>query len=298
MYDFHKIKSKECNNCFSHPLFRRGSKHLIKEIKRKVGNIEEQTKTETQKNNNSVDLLSTIQELNKRLAKLEAREKSYEDLLKDYKEMKEKNMQLESHIKYFTQTMSDNCMQLINTSQSKNGTSSNNPFGSNSLYNNSPLNGYFGYYLPNKPLSPVGLNPPDDFMIIEAPSKSLIEEVKEDVGMTYKRNMQQRPYEGDTPIISPKIIRSQPSPGISPAILAFPFNPAVDDNTEREPSYLKEMELSPLRYWTRVGDGKRVNADIKLEVNAMNKDKKIQEAINTKKLVSTYNETGFEQNKG
>jgi len=278
MYGFHKTKSKESNNCFSHELFRRGDRHLIKEIKRKVANTEEQTKIETQKNNKSVDLLATIQKLNERLVKLETREKNYEDLLKDYKEMKERNMQLENHIKYFTQIMTDNAMHLINTSQSKSGSSPNNLFGGNSPYNSSSLSGYFGYYLPNKPLSPVGLNASDNLMMMEALSKTLIEEVKEDVGMRYKGSVQKSsmPYEGDVSIISPKAIRAQPSPGINPVVLTSPFNPTVDGNTEREPNYLREMELSPLRHWARVEDGKKVNADSRLELNIMSGDKKMQ----------------------
>eukprot|EP00826_Nyctotherus_ovalis_P040929 TRINITY_DN4073_c0_g1_i4.p2 TRINITY_DN4073_c0_g1~~TRINITY_DN4073_c0_g1_i4.p2 ORF type:complete len:106 (+),score=28.17 TRINITY_DN4073_c0_g1_i4:73-390(+) len=46
------------------------------------------------------------------------------------------------------------------------------------------------------------------------------------------------------------------SKGVSPGLIAdSPFNPRMDGNAEREPSYLKEMELSPPRHWTEVGDG-------------------------------------------
>ena len=35
MYDFHKSKEKNNEQCFSHPLFIRKGKHFLKDIKRK-----------------------------------------------------------------------------------------------------------------------------------------------------------------------------------------------------------------------------------------------------------------------
>lgn len=39
MYDFHKAKEKEWENCFWHPMFQRGGKHLMRGIKRKSTGI-------------------------------------------------------------------------------------------------------------------------------------------------------------------------------------------------------------------------------------------------------------------
>lgn len=85
LYGFYKTGGKNGNKCFSHKLFKRGQKEAIKEIKRNVsineGSLKNEEVKETAKDPTKEEImLSTLQELNKRLIKLESKEKDYDEV--------------------------------------------------------------------------------------------------------------------------------------------------------------------------------------------------------------------------
>ena len=73
MYDFHKLKGKKTVCSFSHTMFRRGMRHLIKDMKRKVVL---QNDKQSIKGGRTEELLSMYESLNKRLINLENRRSS------------------------------------------------------------------------------------------------------------------------------------------------------------------------------------------------------------------------------
>ncbi len=282
MYDFHKIKGNEYSNCFSHPLFQRGSEHLIKDIKRKVCTTEgDNSVPEPHKKAKSKDMLSTINELSKRLIQLEDKGRDYEDLLRNYRDISEKNQRLEQMLMYFSQAMNNG-----NMSNGSNGVPmpfrdgpqirpDGAPHLSPRMYKASPSPGPSIHNLFGDPMYPLGRFPnnrvftmgrsqmrPGDRPMIEAPGKSPVEESK-DPANTQRRHLgSMDPYAAEFVTgggISPKLpefrmAQQMFSPGVSPvvALASSPFNPLVDTPTDREPNYLKKIELSPLRAWPPV----------------------------------------------
>lgn len=74
MYDFHKVKHEGNATCFYHPLFRRGSRNLLSDIKRKVAaspRRESVQETEARDDSMRTDLKDCIGKLEERLYKLE-----------------------------------------------------------------------------------------------------------------------------------------------------------------------------------------------------------------------------------
>ena len=226
MYDFHKAKG---GKCFTHIQFRRGMKHLIKNIKRKIGATE---KEDPQKKGKVDKSASTLKEHPKRLSKLEKKEQNYETLLNSYKEMKEKNQQLENIFKCFAQT--------LNTNYENHRKDGNNVEGS---LNQSP------YTIPMiRTLLPEGNNQHNQF---PSPSSSVSNQQCKALDQTgrnveeLKNNYEKRvgdPDNDDFYIPEPPKVLASPSL-VSPEITPMGFSPL--EGLEHDPGYLKGIELSP-----------------------------------------------------
>eukprot|EP00826_Nyctotherus_ovalis_P030929 TRINITY_DN2469_c0_g1_i6.p1 TRINITY_DN2469_c0_g1~~TRINITY_DN2469_c0_g1_i6.p1 ORF type:complete len:347 (+),score=109.93 TRINITY_DN2469_c0_g1_i6:170-1210(+) len=243
MYGFHKMKG---DNCFSHSLFCRGMKHLIKNIKRKTGSTEEgQVKKDA-----TDKLLSTLNELNERLIKLESKEDDYEKLMKDYKEIKDRNKQLEQMLLCFSQSLSANARNHF--ADSIDGIEANGNFNGQNLYASPSIrnllgdNAYqFGRISTSK-LQTMGKFD-GQCKMIAGPDKYMEEEK---AGLPVKRPAQ---LEGDVELAplstSPKLADGSPIVlgGVTPVELS-PLNPPSEEQMDCEPNYLKEIELSPPRY--------------------------------------------------
>lgn len=254
MYGFHKMKG---DNCFSHSLFCRGMKHLIKSIKRKTGGTEEGQG----KKRASDELLSTLNELNERLVKLESKEDDYEKLVKDYKEIKERNKQLEQMLLCFSQSLSANARNHF--ADSIDGIEANGNFNGQNLYASPSIRSLLGdnaYQLgciAASKLQTVGRA--DQHKMIEGPDKYMEEEK---AGAPLKR-----PAELDADIElagqsgSPKLVDGSPIilGNVTPVELS-PLNPPSEEQVDCEPNYLREIELSPPRHY--LCSGRKLNIDL------------------------------------
>jgi len=242
MYDFHKLKGTEYANCFSHPSFQRGARNLISEMKRKVCAPEPESAHHNHEGKKKVkqgDLISTITELSQRLIQLETRNKDYDDLLRNYREVSEKNQRLEHMLLTFTQTinnsgMGNNGTPIYNRDTPRNQIDAPPPQLSPSMYRDGPSAGPSMHGLFNDILYPFGRFPggrmptisrnsvrPGERPMIEAPqanAKSPYEESKEHVQYQQNgfRRVNKSPRSGmDQEEID---IIGRPQPGMSPKL--------------------------------------------------------------------------------
>jgi len=241
MYDFHKTKG---DNCFSHSLFHRGMKHIIKNIKRKTGSTEEEAQA---KRNSTEQLLSTLNELNKRLEKLEAKEEDYEKLLRDYKEIKDRNKQLEQMLMYFSQSLAATNRNYFKETIPVDTIDPNGNFNSQNLYPSPPIRNLLGdnvYQLGkfNTARLPSMGRVENHFKMIEAPDKYTEEE-----RIVFSKKSSE--LEGDIELLPQTSSPNLPdafSIEVTPVELSLsPLNPPLEVQEECEPRYLSEIELSP-----------------------------------------------------
>ena len=233
MYDFHKIKGAKYNNCFSHPMFKRGMKDSIKNIKRKITLKEERNKPKSNE-----ELFATLNELTKKLASREEKEKEYESLLRTYKELAERNQQLEQVIIQFSQFVAKEAG--ISLQPIEDNVEFWNLYPGASIYNLLGDNFAFDQFSYGK--YPIIVKNNNQHKMVEGP---YIEEPKSEI-LDEDNSDEMNGSEPDLSSIQENSILKLNTPQ-----MRLPKgNLFSDDSLYHEPNYLKSIEFSPKRSWS------------------------------------------------
>lgn len=220
MYDFHKLKGKKTVCSFSHTMFRRGMRHLIKDMKRKVVL---QNDKESIKGGRTEELLSMYESLNKRLINLENNDENIDSLMKNYNELKETNLKLEQMLLYLSQP--------------------------NDFYDISPREGiilYNGFNPKEAKTNGLKLSYGSPFQKFEHSNSP--QEIRYNARENVIEEAKSKKDNEDPNIAMIRQMLGQNFPDIGS--IGFPTysHNSLDTSIRREPNYLKFIEFSPSQY--------------------------------------------------